>query len=361
MFPSKLNLKMPISVNTDPTTGNPIDFPIDKMINRTFHIYKEDTDVVRRSKERMTEIAEELLGKMLDATKGDGFKKLDELFADEHRQQKIMSQDLVFNALLGYPSKFKASVPISKIYATPDPYKIIKQLTVLTSLMPENATKFFIIKELTFQKYAHEISSICNIIVPQINGIQFYLNQENNLVCEFVMDKKDKLPLDFMLDWIDRNEENHKDKLLTFINGVKQSFNCLIDHAIHHNDSHSNNVFFLPPDTYTDADTDINSDINSDIPKICIIDFGKAMCSSTSPSTSGLIKLDEFEYSEETIENFKMWINILEHQNEYRKKFDERYGGKQNKKRKKKTYKKKSKNYRKKYRRSYKKIFKKRF
>ena len=215
--------------------------------------------------------------------------------------------------------------------------------------MPENATKFFIIKEITFQIYAHEISSNCHIIIPEIYETIFYLNQENNLVCEFVMDKKDKLPLDFMLDWITNNEENNKAKLLMFIKMVKEGFNCLINHAIHHNDSHSNNVFFLMSDT------------DSDIPRICIIDFGKAMCSSTSPSTSGLIKLDEFEYPEETIENFKTWINLLENQNEYRRKFDERYGGNQNKKRKKKTYKKKSNRHRKKYRRSYKKIFKKRF
>lgn len=342
-------LKNPISVNTESTTGNPIDIPIDEMINRTFHIFPEDTDVVRQSKERMTEISHGLLGQMLDATRGDGFDKLDELFADEHRQQKVMNQDLVFNALLGYPSKFEASVPISKIYATPDPYKIIKQLTVLMDLMPKNATKFFIIKEITFQMYAHEISSNCHIIIPEIYETIFYLNEENNLVCEFVMDKKDKLPLDFMLDWITTNEENNKGKLLMFIKMVKDGLTCLINHAIHHNDSHSNNVFFLMSDT------------DSDIPRICIIDFGKAMCSSISPSTSGLIKYDEFEYSEETIENFKIWINLLENQNEYRRKFDERYGGNQNKKHKKKTYKKKSNRHRKKYRKSYKKIFKKRF
>jgi hypothetical protein len=273
----------------------------------------------------MTEIASELLHQMTYPTRGDGFEKLYELFKNEHRQQKAMKQELVFNALLGYPSKFQASVPISKIYATPDPYKIIKQLTVVT---PENATKFFIIKELTFQKYAHEISSKCDIVIPQIYGVEFYLNQENKLVCEFVMDKKEKLPLDFMLGWINRNEKNDMEKLLNFIKRVKKSFECLNNHAIYHNDSHSNNVFFLI------------SDNDSDIPKICIIDFGKAMCSSISPSSSGLVKLDEFEYPDETIENFKMWINISENQNEYRKKFDERYGGDQNKKRKKKTYKK---------------------
>jgi len=338
-------LKTPISVDADKTTDNPIDISLDEMINRTFHIFPDDTVIVRKSKERMTEIARGLLGQMLDATIGNGFEKLDELFVDEHRQQKVIKQEIIFNPLLGYPSNFKASVPIPKIYDTTDPYKIIKQLTILE---PENAAKFFIIKEITFQIYAHEISSTCKIVIPQIYHIQFYLNQENNFVCEFEMDKKDKLPLDFMLDWIDYNEKNDKDKLLIFIKMVKEGFNCLIDHAIHHNDSHSNNVFFLMSDT------------DSDIPKICIIDFGKAMCSSTSPSTTGLTKLDEFEYPEETIENFKMWINILENQNKYKKKFDERYGGNQNKKRKKKTYKKRTKFSRKKYRKSYKKTFKKR-
>jgi hypothetical protein len=109
------------------------------------------------------------------------------------------------------------------------------------------------------------------------------------------------------------------------------------------------------------------SDTDSDIPKVCIIDFGKAMCSSISPSTSGLTKLDEFEYPEDIIENFKIWINInisSENKNKYRKIFDEKYGGNQNKKRKKKTYKKKSKFSRKRYCKSYKKsykTFKKRF
>jgi hypothetical protein len=325
---------IPISVNVESKIGNLRDIPIDEMINRTFHIYPDDTDKVRQAKTIMTEIAYGLLGQMLRARGGTGFEKGKELFVNEHRQQKVMRQELVFNTLLGYPSKFQASVPISKIYATPDPYKIIKQLTVLT---PENASKFFIIKELTFQIYAHEISTsnICNIVIPQIYGIQFYVNQENNLVCEFEMDIKDKLPLDFMLEWINRNEENDKDKLLAFINGVKQGFNCLNDHGIYHNDSHSNNVFFLMSDT------------DSDIPKVCIIDFGKAMCSSISPSTSGLTKLDEFEYPEDIIKNFKIWINIneSENKNKYRKMFDERYGGNQHKPRK--TYRRR-KNYRKK-------------
>lgn len=334
---SKLRIKSPLNIDID---ANPtIDISINEMINRTFHIYKEDTDIVRKSKERMSKIANTLLQEMSGARRGIGFEKLGELFSEEHRQQKVMRQELVFNSLLGYPSKFQASVPISKIYATSDPTKIIKQLTVVT---PENAAKFFIIKELTFQIYAHEISNTCNIVIPQIYAIQFYFNKTNNLVCEFVMDQKDKLPLDFMLDWIDNNEKNDKDKLLTFINDVKQGFNCLNDHAIYHNDSHSNNIFFLQSDT--------------DIPKICIIDFGKAMCSSISPSSSGLTKLDEFEIPEKTIKNFKIWINSEEDQNEYKKMFDERYGGKQNKKRKtyRKTYKKHRKTY-KKHHKSYKK------
>jgi hypothetical protein len=332
-------------LNIHPMISNQEDISVNEMINRTFHIYKEDTDTVRQSKTRMTEIARRLLAQML-APRGNGFEKSKELFAGEHRQQKVMRQELVFNALLGYPNKFQASVPISKIYATTDSTKIIKQLTVVTQ---ENATKFFIIKELTFQIYAHEISSMCDIVVPQIYGVQFYLNKENNLVCEFLMDIKDKLPLEFMKRWIQRNEKNEIEKLLNFIKSVKQCFNCLNDHAIYHNDSHSDNVFFV------EAETD------SDIPKVCIIDFGKAMCSSISPSSSGLTKLDEFEYPAETIKNFKMWIKIIENQNEYREMFDERYGGNQKKKRKRKTYRKKN-SYRKTYKkRLLRKDFKKRF
>ena len=189
---SKLRIKSPLNIDID---ANPtIDISINEMINRTFHIYKEDTDIVKKSKERMTKIANTLLQEMSGARRGIGFEKLGELFSEEHRQQKVMRQELVFNSLLGYPSKFQASVPISKIYATSDPTKIIKQLTVVT---PENATKFFIIKELTFQIYAHEIGNTCNIVIPQIYAIQFYFNKTNNLVCEFVMDQKDKLPLDF--------------------------------------------------------------------------------------------------------------------------------------------------------------------
>jgi hypothetical protein len=335
-------------LNIDPMTTNKEDISLDEMINRTFHIYKEDTVTVKQSKTRMMEIARRLLGQMLAAaTRGSGFEKLDELFIHEHRQQKIMRQELVFNALLGYPSKFQASVPISKIYATSDSTKVIKQLTVVT---PENATKFFIIKELTFQKYADEISSICDIVVPQIYDEQFYLNEKNNLVCEFVMDKKEKLSLNFMLGWINRTEKNDMEILLNFINSVKKSFECLNDHAIYHNDSHSNNVFFV----------ESNMDSNSDIPKVCIIDFGKAMCSSISPSSSGLTKLDEFEMPKKTIKYFKDWINTSVNQNEYREMFDERYGGNLKKKRRKRTYRKKM-TYRKKktYRKTYKKDFKK--
>ena len=345
---SKLKFKPPLNIlaiDANQTT----DISIDEMINRTFHIYAEDATLVIQSKERMTLIANELLGQMIAATRGLGFGKLDAEFVNEHRQQKVMRQELVFNALLGYPNKFQASVPISKIYATPDPYKIIKQLTVETR---ENASKFFIIKELTFQIYAHEISDACDIVVPQIYSIQFYFNEEQNLVCEFVMDRKDKLPLDFMKRWIERNEKNDIENLLKFIKSVKQRFNCLIDHAIYHNDSHSDNVFF------------VESGTASDIPKVCIIDFGKAMCSSISPSSSGLTKLDEFEYPAETIKNFKMWIKISEKQNEYREMFDERYGGNKKRKSCRKSCRKSSrKSYIKKtYKRVYKKrIFKKRF
>ena len=93
-------------LNTDPIKNKLTDdISLEEMINRTFYIYAEDTDIVRQSKTRMTKIATGLLDQMRNAVHSTGFEKPDNiLFADKHRQQKVMRQELVFNALLGYPN-----------------------------------------------------------------------------------------------------------------------------------------------------------------------------------------------------------------------------------------------------------------
>ena len=313
------------------------DITMEELINRTFHIFNEDTQTVKKSKEAMMEIANHLLQQMQNAIHRDSLANVGKgEFDDKHRQ--LNRQELIFNPSLGY-QPIEAFVPISKIYIVKEPQKkLTKQLTVITdrskSVTQLNVSKFFIIKELTFQIYAHTISEQYDFFVPQPSNINFYTNEQNNLVCEFEMEIiNDKLSPENMLVWFDSISP---DKQIAFIKKVQNSFDYLRSHAIFHNDSHIDNVLFTRQS-------------NSKYPSIWIIDFGKAMCYQALGSSSGLFITGLYK-DEEIGRVFKLWINAAKegglelYNNETR--IISKYGGKQYKKNR-KTNKKGRKNHRK--------------
>ena len=315
------------------------------MLNRLFLPDQEDNPRVVEAKQSMLAIANDLLAQMQAAQQGVGLNKIDEIGADKHRQANNAVQTVVLLNERMVKETFSTSVPIAKIYTTDRPEIIIKQLT----LKKENeVARLLIIKELTFQIYAYQISGECHIIVPRIYNIQFYKNEEDNLVCEFEMDFLNKWPN--ILTWIQDKEKNDKNGLLRFILDIKEKLLCLRAHGIFHNDTHPDNILFLPPDE------------GSDIPNIGIIDFGKAMCKNSLPSTTGLYVPDDDESEEDQIRDFIIWIK------KQQKKGDmfndkEYFGGKRKKTRKprktcrkscRKTYKKSRKTCRKPYKKSYK-------
>ena len=303
------------------------------MINRLFLPDQEDNQRVAEAKQHMLAIATDLLAQMNAAEPGVGLNKIEEIGADKHRQANMVQSIVLLNQRMVKES-FNTVVPSAKIYSTDIPEIIIKQLTLET----ENKTnKLLIIKELTFQIYAYQISDECHIIVPQIYNIQFYKNEEDKLVCEFEMDYLNKWP--DIISWIQNKEKNDRNGLLDFIHNVKRKLICLRENGIFHNDTHPDNILFLPPDE------------GSDIPKVAIIDFGKAMCGSQAPSSSGIYVPETNESEEEQITDFIKWIKKQQKKDLFNEK--QCFGGKQKKKRKTckkkhyKTYKKKSKKNRK--------------
>jgi hypothetical protein len=296
------------------------------MLKMLFLPHLEDRERVSEAKQNMQAIATHLLNQMQAAQPGVGLNKIDEIGADKHRQAQMVQSVVLLNQRMVKES-FNTIVPVAKIYATDRPGIIIKQLTLEDE---NNTNKLLIIKELTFQIYAHQISRECRIIVPQIYNIQFYRNGEDKLVCEFEMDYLDKWPE--MLTWIQNKEKNDRNGLLMFIHDVKTKLICLREYGIFHNDTHPDNILFLPPDE------------GSDIPKVAIIDFGKAMCSIQTPSSTGLYVPDSDESEKEQITDFIKWIKKQQKKDLFNEK--QCFGGNQNKKRKKKSRKKKS--YRKK-------------
>jgi hypothetical protein len=187
------------------------------MINRLFLPHQEDTQRVAEAKQHMLAIATDLLAQTHAAEPGVGLNKIDEIGADKHRQAQMVQSVVLLNQRMVKES-FNTIVPNAKIYTTDRPGIIIKQLT----LEEENMTnKLLIIKELTFQIYAHRISVECHIIVPQIYNIQFYKNRENKLVCEFEMDYLNKWS--DMLTWIE-NKEKKTSKILRGCLKKRESF-----------------------------------------------------------------------------------------------------------------------------------------
>lgn len=296
---------------------------INELIQKTFHVFPDDTSLVIDSKTKMQEIAQTLFKEMQFAIQNKimGSPKEDALVLSvKHRQQNAGKQEIVFDRRLGEPFVIEVFPPVAEIYEIIDnPNVIIKQLTAVPNQLSTEATQFLIIREFTFQIYANQISEKCGIIVPQILGRKFYVNNEGYLIAEFVMPFVKRIPTQELITWIDNNNKNNNnDLILSLINNVKTSFECLRAHAIYHNDSHSDNVFFV----YWE---------NGEY-RLCVIDFGKTTCVQTVPSTTGLtIKSSEDSDVAEIIADFRTWANLMNMNpdivNMYKTNTMDKYGG----------------------------------
>jgi hypothetical protein len=281
----------PSYVEEDPT------IVIKKLIDLTFEInLEEDDEMVKSSKTRMKEIAMEVLQKASLAQQ-DG--KVNEFEINNvpldvpSRQNAAPYQEIKFTASQNL-KPIKVFPPISAIYAV----KSRDDVLVKTMIVPSDGrtiqeSKFLIIREITFQIYASEICDECEIYVPRVLNYQFYLNDD--FVCELAMTKIKYFSTQEMLKYVSTLEQlRETDVILELIARTKRALDCLRRHAIYHNDTHSDNVLFYQPEG------------PFGLVKPCVIDFGKASCFMTLPSSTGIIALP----SADPIDEFKLWLNM---------------------------------------------------
>lgn len=305
----------------------PEDIPsltINEMIEKTFHVFPNDTPLVIQSKNKMQQIAQTIANEIQMTIQNDiknnimPVSRLSPLSV-QHRQNDVLKQNIVFDKRLGEPYVIDVYPPIAKIYEIIDMDNVlIKELTIKPNSMSNDASKFLIIRELTFQIYANEISDRCNVVVPQILGRNFYINNKGYLVCEIMMPYLKRVPQQNLIEWIDQmSVEKKTEEIMKLINNVKITFECLRAHAIYHNDSHSDNVFFIFWG-------------NNEL-RLCVIDFGKTTCSRVLPSTTGLVENSEDTDTGEIIEEFKIWANLMNSNSDlikiYKENNKNKYGG----------------------------------
>lgn len=281
------------AINYNPT--------INQLINLTFEINADDDDIVKSSKTRMKEIAIEVAQKVTDAHQNGKVNEIEISDAPLNvpsRQNAAPYQEIKFAASQNL-KPIKVFPPISAIYAV----KSRDDVLIKTMIIPSdgrtiNESKFLIIREIAFQIYASEICDNCEIYVPRVLNYQFYLTSDkyNDFVCELAMSKVKFFSTQEMLKYVSTLEQLHEtDVILELITRTKRALDCLRRHAIYHNDTHSDNVLFYQPEG------------PFGLVKPCLIDFGKASCFMTLPSSTGIIAL---ESTADPIDEFKLWLNM---------------------------------------------------
>jgi hypothetical protein len=155
-------------------------------------------------------------------------------------------------------------------------------MTIHRNSTTKEEAKFTLIRELTFQIHASEID--CGIYVPEIISTHFYFKdiEDGDIVCEILMPKIVKISQSDL----QRLDDDSKQQLFT---NTKRALNCLRENAIYHNDTHSNNVLFV-----RGTEGMINP---------CLIDFGKAYCNQSMPTTTGMLVNND-----DVIKEFNTWI-----------------------------------------------------
>lgn len=281
------------AINYNPT--------INQLIDLTFEINANDDDVVKSSKTRMKEIAIEVAQKVTDAHQNGKVNEIEISDAPLNvpsRQNAAPYQEIKFAESQNL-KPIKVFPPISAIYAA----KTMDDVLVKTMIVPSDGrtideSKFLIIREIAFQIYASEICDKCEIYVPRVLNYQFYLTSDkyNDFVCELAMSKVKFFSTQEMLKYVNTLEKlRETDVILELISRTKRALDCLRRHAIYHNDTHSDNVLFYQPEG------------PFGLVKPCLIDFGKAACFMTLPSSTGIIATSS---SVDPIDEFKLWLNM---------------------------------------------------
>lgn len=272
-----------------------------KLIRRTF----PKTTV---SKTRMNDISNIILNKLRNAPKNKPINQhllKESKLSSESRQPG--KQEILFRNEDNTIDKIDVYVPKSKIY---DVFKknvntrskrlltnrevinrVVKRMTILHDCFTINASIFILIREITFQIFAREVSEQCGMYVPNITNIQFYY-LDDDIVCDILMEKIQKLEVEELKDLSDA-------KKIELFTKTKRALNCLREHSIYHNDTHANNVLFR----------NVNGVIEP-----CLIDFGKANTEMSLPSTSGIsVDVDDDELiQQDLLTEFNSWIALVD-------------------------------------------------
>ena len=152
------------------------------------------------SKTRMNDISNIILNKLTNAPKNKPINQhllKESKLSSESRQpgkQEILLKNEDNNIV-----KIDVYVPKSKIYDVFKKYvntrskrlltnrevthRVVKRMTILHDCFTINASIFILIREITFQIFAREVSEQCGMYVPKITNIQFYY-LDDDIVCE---------------------------------------------------------------------------------------------------------------------------------------------------------------------------------
>lgn len=306
------NPNIPLVVNIDADVSKE-NYTIEDLINKTF---TDNPD--------MSKIASELLQKVSQPELKVSQPELTEKNVSGMSRQPGV-QEILFKLIDGSIEKINVSVPKSKIYDMKNhPDLLVKKMTISKNnrFSTPNESKFLIIREITFQMYAHQFFKKCHIYVPQIISTRFY-EDNDDFVCEVVMEKIVPISRDELMRLSD-------DEKIELFSRTKTALDCLRSNSIFHNDTHANNVLFIKETNGTIAP--------------CLIDFGKANTEKSQPSTTGINVSGTNVSGTNVLEEFNSWIypesfEKLSKEQINDRRFDEKYGGLIKRKTNKRNYK----------------------
>lgn len=293
---------------------------MEKFIDDTFISFEDDSPYVTEGKTRMKQIARQYLQQMFNAVLDHESTEIVNINSknkdlgnnnqnkDLGNSRQPSKQDLLFyHSHQSASKKYSYNTPKSTIVLSQDPDNnpvIIKKLEVRyysNRLDDFLISLFIILRELTFQTFAYEISHDCGIVVPQIRNVRFFFSNRETFVCEIFMD---------FIENVDPNEILllPDDELQTLRIQLVNALNCLRSYGIFHNDSHSQNIFFTRGEGQL-------------VPYV--IDFGKTHSVSSYPTSLGLVdfNLTSGLSEHDMDESFRRWIKGINLSREEREKY----------------------------------------
>ena len=279
---------------------------MEKFIDNTFISFDDDSPYVTEGKTRMKQLARQYLQEMFGAILDHESTEIVNINSQDSRQPS--KQDLLFySSHRSVSQKYSYTTPKSAINLFHDQNNmpiIIKKLEVRyysNHLDDFLISLFIILRELTFQTFAYEISHDCGIVVPRIQSVRFFFSNRETFVCEIFMDFIENVEPNEILALPD-------DELHTLRIQLVNALNCLRSYGIFHNDSHSQNIFFTRGE-------------GGLVPYV--IDFGKTHSVSSYPTSLGLVdfNLTSGLSEQDMDEYFRRWIKGIHLSREEREKY----------------------------------------